>query len=65
MYKRQPQTAAERILTAAALPVSVANGAYVNPKGKVVDLPASATDPAVQADLLAWCGQATGVPASS
>lgn len=60
-----PETAAGRILTAAELPASVPNGAYVNPKGKVVDLPASATDPAVQADLLAWCAQATGVPAGS
>ena len=60
-----PQTAATRILTAAAMPASVANGAYVNPKGTVVDLPVSATDPAVQADLLAWCAQATGVPTTA
>lgn len=60
-----PQTAAARILTAAALPPPVPNGALVNPKGTVAELPASATDPATQADLLAWCAQATGVPASS
>lgn len=60
-----PHTAAARILTAAAIPHTVANGAYVNPKGTVAELPASATDPAVQADLLAWCAQVTGVPASS
>ena len=56
-----PDKAAARLHDAATNPkYSHPNGAFVL-KGKVKPLPGGAGDPAVQAALLAWCRDVTGI----
>ncbi|MEM9517915.1 MAG: SDR family NAD(P)-dependent oxidoreductase [Actinomycetota bacterium] len=53
-----PEKAAEKVAAAAQL-TGISNGAYIT-RGKVKGLPGNASDPSVQAALLAWCREVTG-----
>lgn len=61
LFFSSPEKAALRIRSAANSPdLNGRNGIFVQ-NGKARPLPSNAGDPAVQADLLSWCREVTGV----
>jgi NAD(P)-dependent dehydrogenase (short-subunit alcohol dehydrogenase family) len=61
LFFSSPDKAARRLQDAATRPdIKELSGAFIL-KGKVKELPKNAGDPLVQADLLGWCKEVTGV----
>ncbi len=61
LFFSSPEKAARRIYDGAVDPGLAGHSGAFTKKGKIREVPAAAADPAVQAELLAWCRETTGV----